>query len=146
MSLHATRFILLMIDLSIRFFMLYSKPENVTWPQSWKEARASSGKWFIARFFAIKNCTASRLKSRDRFLHSPVMCQLDVWIEINEFLILFRRLKCSTATWRKTTWCHQKTNALLKFVVLSTRNCKRVTANCRSRFAVSKEKPDAKGL
>ena len=28
-----------------------------------------------ARFFAIQNFTASRLKARDRFLHSPVMCQ-----------------------------------------------------------------------
>ena len=37
-------------------------------------------------------------------------------------------------------------NALLKFEISATWNCERVTANCGLQFAVSHEKPDAKGL
>ena len=37
-------------------------------------------------------------------------------------------------------------NALLKFEISATWNCKPVTANCGLRFAVSHDKPDTKGL
>ena len=89
---------------SIRFFMVNSKRQ--TWRCHvtkvlrsrlqfavlvWKARRASSGKWFTARFFAIKNCTASRFKARDRFLHPPVTCQWDCWTRINEFFLFFRQ-------------------------------------------------------
>ena len=57
----------------------------------WKARRASSGKWFTARFFAIKNCTASRFKARDKFLHPPVTCQWDFWTRINEFFMFSRQ-------------------------------------------------------
>ena len=53
--------------------------------------RASSGKWFTARFFAFKNCTASRLKSRNRFLYPPAMYLLDFRTRINELFMFFRR-------------------------------------------------------
>ena len=33
-------------------------------------------------------------------------------------------------TTRKTTWQHETNNVLLKFEILTTLNCKRVTANC----------------
>ena len=40
----------------------------------------------------------------------------------------------------------RKLDALLKFESQETWNCKRLTANRSLRFAVSREKPDAKGL
>ena len=66
---------------SIRFFMWNGKPQtakrHVTTAlrsrlqfavHVWTAGRASSGKWFTARFFATKNCTASRLKVWTSFL------------------------------------------------------------------------------
>ena len=42
-----------------------------------RHGRASSGKRFTARFFATKNCTASRLKVRTSLLYPFAMCLLD---------------------------------------------------------------------
>ena len=67
----------------------------------WTAGRASSGKWFTARFFATKNCTASRLKVWTSFLHPFAMCLLDFWSRINELLLNFGRLKWCTSTWWK---------------------------------------------
>ena len=63
--------------------------------------RAPSGKWFTARFFATKNCTASRLKVWTSFLYPFAMCLLDFWSRINELLLSFGRLKWCTSTWWK---------------------------------------------
>ena len=51
----------------------------------------------VQGFFAIKYITASRLQARDRFIHPPVMCQLDFWTQMNELFMFFRRYKCSIA-------------------------------------------------
>ena len=67
----------------------------------WTAGRASSGKWFTARFFATKNCTASRLKVWTSFLYPFAMCLLDFWSRINELLLIFGRLKWCTSTWWK---------------------------------------------
>ena len=67
----------------------------------WTAGRASSGKWFTARFFATKNCTASRLKVWTSFLYPFAMCLLDFWSPINELLLIFGRLKWCTSTWWK---------------------------------------------
>ena len=67
----------------------------------WTAGRASSGKWFTARFFATKNCTASRLKVWTSFLHPFAMCLLNFWSRINELLLIFGRLKLCTSTWWK---------------------------------------------
>ena len=79
--------ILIKETFSIRFFTVNGKRQ--TWGchvttvlrsrlqfavHVWTARRASSGKWFTARFFAFKNCTTSRLKSRNRFLYPPAMC------------------------------------------------------------------------
>ena len=57
----------------------------------WTAGRASSSKWFTARFFATKNCTVSRLKVRSSFLYPFVMCLLDFWSRINELFLFFGR-------------------------------------------------------
>ena len=67
----------------------------------WTAERASSGKWYTARFFATKNCTASRLKVWTSFLYPFAMCLLDFWSRINELLLIFGRLKWCTSTWWK---------------------------------------------
>ena len=94
---------------SIRSFMGNCKPQtakcHVTtalWSRLqfavhvWTAGRASSGKWFTARFFATKNCTASRLKVWTSFLYPFAMCLLDFWSRINELLLIFGRLKWCT--------------------------------------------------
>ena len=53
----------------------------------WKAGKASSGKWLTARFFATKNCTASRSKARSSFLYLSAMCLLDYWTRIKELII-----------------------------------------------------------
>ena len=68
--------------------------------------RASSGKWFTAMFFAIKNCTASRLKARTWFLYQFAKYLLDFRSRINELFLFFERWKWCTSTWWKTTWRH----------------------------------------
>ena len=68
----------------------------------WKAGRASSGKWFTARFFATKNWTVSRLKARSSFLYPFAMSLLDFWSRINELFLFFGRLK-----WRSSTWWKQ---------------------------------------
>ena len=55
----------------------------------WTAGRVSSGNWFTARFFATKNCTASRLKEWTSFLYPFEMCLLDFWSRINELLLIF---------------------------------------------------------
>ena len=99
---------------SIRFFVGNGKPQtakcHVTTAlrsrlrfavHDWTAGRASSGKWFTARFFATKNCTASRLKVWTSFLYPFAMCLLDFWSRINELLLTFGRLKWCTSTWWK---------------------------------------------
>ena len=76
----------------------------------WTAGRASSGKWFTARFFASKHCTASRLKARTSFLYPFAMFWLDFWSRINELFLFFGRLKWWTSTWWKT-WRHLTMNA-----------------------------------
>ena len=48
---------------------------------------------------------------------------------MKEFMFI-SRFKSSTTTLRKTTWQHKTENVLPKFEILTTLNCKRVTANC----------------
>ena len=67
----------------------------------WTVGRASTSKWFTARFFATNNCTASCLKVWTRFLYPFAMCLLDFWSRINELLLIFGRLKWCTSTWWK---------------------------------------------
>ena len=99
---------------SITFFMGNCKPQTAKCHVTtalrsrlqfavhvWTAGRASSGKWFTARFFATKNCTASRLKVRTSFLYPFSMCLLDFWSRINELLLSFGRLKWCTSTWWK---------------------------------------------
>ena len=99
---------------SIRFFMGNGKPQtskcHVTTAlrsrfqfavHVWTAGRASSGKWFTARFFATKNYTASRLKVWTSFLYPFAMCLLDFWSRINELMLIFGRLKWCTSTWWK---------------------------------------------
>ena len=74
----------------------------------WTAGRASSGKWFTARFFATKNCTASRLKVWTSFLYPFAMCLLDFWSRINELLLIFGRLKWCTSTWWKQHGGHKQ--------------------------------------
>ena len=76
---------------------LQSRLQFAVYVLTW--GRASSGKWFTARFFATKNCTASRLKAWISFLYPLAMCFLDFWSRINELLLFFRRLKWCTSTW-----------------------------------------------
>ena len=84
---------------NFRFFMANRKPQNVTWPRScgrvcslqfavhvWTAGRASSIKWLLARFFATKNCTASRLKAQNSFFAS--VCDVFVgFLNSNQFII-----------------------------------------------------------
>ena len=99
---------------SITFFMGNCKPQTAKCHVTtalrsrlqfavhvWTAGRASSGKWFTARFFATKNCTASRLKVRTSFLYPFSMCLLDFLSRINELLLSFGRLKWWTSTWWK---------------------------------------------
>ena len=99
---------------SIRFFMGNGKPQTAKYHVTmavrsrlqfavhvWTAGRACSGKWFTARFFATKNCTASRLKVWTSFLYPFAMCLLDFWSRINELLLIFGRLKWCTSTWWK---------------------------------------------
>ena len=67
----------------------------------WTAGRASSGRWFTARFFATKNCTASRLKVWTSLLYPFAICLLDFWSRINELLLIFGRWKWCTSTWWK---------------------------------------------
>ena len=91
---------------SIRFFKGNCKPQTVKCHVTtalrsrlqfavhvWTAGRASSGKWFTARFFATKNCTASRLKVWTSFLYPFAMCLLDFWSRVNELLLIFGRLR-----------------------------------------------------
>ena len=59
----------------------------------WTAGGASGGKWYTGRFFATKNCTASRLKVWTSLLYPFAMCLLDFWSRINELLLIFERLK-----------------------------------------------------
>ena len=99
---------------SIRFFVGNCKPQTAKCHVTkalrsrlqfavhvWTAGRASSGKWFTARFFATKNCTASRLKVWTSFLYLFAMCLSDFWSRINELLLSFGRLKWCTSTWWK---------------------------------------------
>ena len=99
---------------SITFFMGNCKPQTAKWHVTtalrsrlqfavhvWTAGRASSGKWFTARFFATKNCTASRFKVWTSFLHPFAICLLDFWSRITELLQSFGRLKWCTSTWWK---------------------------------------------
>ena len=45
----------------------------------WKAETAASGKWFTARRFATKNCTALRLKARRSFLYPPYGRLAKIW-------------------------------------------------------------------
>ena len=98
----------------IRFLIGNCKPQTVKYHVTtalrlrlqfavhvWTTGRASSGKRFTARFFATKNCTASRLKVWTSFLYPFAMCLLDFWSRINELLLIFGRLKWCTSTWWK---------------------------------------------
>ena len=67
----------------------------------WTAGRAFSGKWFTARFFVTKNCTALRLKVWTSFLYPVAMCLLDFWSPINELLLIFGRLNWCISTWWK---------------------------------------------
>ena len=78
--------------------------------------RASSCnyKWFTARFFGgIKNCTRA-LKAIDKFLHMPVMCQLDFRTRMNEWILhvfqaIYRTspIECFHMMSRRPYWCPQ---------------------------------------
>ena len=57
----------------------------------WTAQRASSGKWLKVRFFATKNCTASRLKARKSSLYLSAMCLLHFWTRINDLFLSFGR-------------------------------------------------------
>ena len=94
---------------SIRFFVGNGKPQTAKCHVTkalrsrlqfavhvWTAGRASSGKWFTARFFATKNCTAYC-----SFLYPFAMCLSDFWSRINELLLSFGRLKWCASTWRK---------------------------------------------
>lgn len=93
----------------MRFFMGNGKPQtakcHVTMALrsrlQFAAGRASSGKWFTARFFCHKNCKASPLKVWTSFLYPFAMCLLDFWCRINELLLIFGRLKWCTSTWWK---------------------------------------------
>ena len=61
---------------------------------------ASSGKWFMARFFATKNCTASRSEAWTSFSYPFSVCLLDVWSWINELLLFFGRWRLMKTAWR----------------------------------------------
>ena len=76
---------------SIRFFKGNCKPQTAKCHVTtalrsslqfavhvWTAGRASGGKWFTARFFATKNCTASRLKVWTSFLYPFAMCFTDL--------------------------------------------------------------------
>ena len=63
--------------------------------------RASSGKWFTARFSATKSRTASPLKVWTSFLYPFAMCLLDFASRINELLLFFGRFQWCTSTWWK---------------------------------------------
>jgi len=102
---------------SIRFFMGNCKPQTAICHVTtalrpllqfaihvWTAGRASSRKWFTARFFATKNCTASLLKVWTSFLYLFALfatCLLGFWSRINELLLIFGRLKWYTLTWWK---------------------------------------------
>lgn len=82
-----------MRDLSFMFFMVnqrMSRDHSLALAVPVCTAgRASSGnyKWFTARFFGgVKNCTRA-LKAIDKFLHMPVMCQLDFQTRMNEWIL-----------------------------------------------------------
>ena len=105
-------FILLLLFFSWKLFLCFHVPEcsgmfrNVPYSwfyrrPVWTAGRASSGKWFTARFFATKNCTTSRLKVWTSFLYPFAMCLLDFWSPINELSLIFGRLKWCTSTWWK---------------------------------------------
>ena len=116
---------------SIRFFVGNGKPQTTKCHVTtalrsrlqfavhvWTAGRASSGKWFTARFFATKNCTASRLKVWTSFLYPFAMCLLDFWSRINELLLSFGRLKWCTSTWWKQhggpkQWMRSSKHAIL---------------------------------
>ena len=116
LSRHGTSYLL--GTFRIRFFIENRKPQ--TWEchvttvlrsrlqfavHVWTAGTASSGKWLTARFFASKNCTASRLEVRSSFLYPSVMCLLDFWTWINELSLFFGRWKCCTLTWQRETVC-----------------------------------------
>ena len=95
---------------SITFFMGNCKPQTAKCHVTtalrsrlqfavyfWTAGRASKGKSFTARFFATRNCTASRLKVWTSFLYPFAMCLLDFWSRINELLKSFGRLNCLRA-------------------------------------------------
>ena len=105
---------LLLGTFSIRFFVGNGKPQTAKCHVTtalrlglpfavhvWTAGRASSCKWFTARFFATKNCTASRLKMWNSFLYPFAICLLDFLSRINELLLIFGRLKWCTSTWWK---------------------------------------------
>ena len=92
----------------------------------WTAGRASSGKWFTARFFATKNCTASRLNVWTSFLYPFAMCLLDFLSRVNQLLLSFGWLKWCTTTWWKQHGGHKQwTRTSYQFYIFFCRTNKR---------------------
>ena len=84
----------------------------------WTAGRASSSKWFTARFFATKNCTASCLKVWNSFLYPFAMCLSDFWSRTNELLLSFGRLKwCTSTSWKQHGGPKQWTRSSNQFYI-----------------------------
>ena len=100
---------------------------------AWTAGSSSSGKWLTARFFATKNCTASRLKARNSFLYVYVgFLNSNQW-----FIPVFWAIKVMHFDLMKKNMAalnNKIMNVLLKFEILAMWNFKRVTVNSSLRF------------
>ena len=114
---------------SIRFFIWNCKPQttkcHVNTPLR-SRLQFAVHVWTTGRFFATKNCTASRLKVWTSFLYPFAMCLLDCWPRINELLLIFGRLKWCTSTWRKQhgspkQWTHSSNRFYVPFCCTNKR-------------------------